>query len=85
MMRIFTIEDLEKQAQSVKTLDNHIWINLTDGRFMRYDTSLAKQPICLSSVAIYPKIKTVMAQKQVIASKHPKEQQLKWQVNKQLA
>ncbi|RHH67531.1 MULTISPECIES: hypothetical protein [Vagococcus] len=84
-MKIFTVKDLEQQSQSVKTTDNYTWINMTDGRFMRYDTSTSQEPICESSIQIYERVKTVMYNNQIIAKKHPKERLPKWQVNKQLA
>lgn len=59
--------DLETEANTVKTQDNKIWVNMFDGHFVLKESLNWRHPIVRSSRYLYKRVRCVMRQGDIIA------------------
>ena len=68
--RFFTVEDLKRQAITIKLYNNSVWANLGDGRFINRQTKQIR-PIFL----LYRSTRTVVGVNHQVIAKRKKKQE----------
>ena len=78
LSELFCVEDVIREAQTIKTHCGDIWINLADGRFvLRRSLGGPCRHRLKSAQNLYPFIDCVMKERQLIAKRYRNQKYLR--------